>query len=81
MTRLNDTSAIVNKMPTPGPSATAKSLNVDVRPITNGYIVRESNYNDKDGYSCSETYSASHPMNKGNDKTGMMKSAVDHLNK
>lgn len=78
--RLNDTKAISGMKPV---SNLGESVNIDIRPIDNGYIKRETKCSDVGGYTSKETFHSEKPSLDPMGKNGnnMMKSAVDFLKK
>lgn len=85
MSRLNDTKAIADKPSRPmnglGNNG-MESMTVEVRPIDNGYIRRESRYDAEGNYSCRESYSPTRPStNESKREAGSLKAAADYLRK
>ncbi len=75
---LDSISAAIGKAPT---MQDAFHHTVDVRPIENGYIIRESKHNG-DSYTSTERYSAEHPSGSGlPEGENLMRRAVDYMNK
>lgn len=64
------------------PKGSSESLSVEVRPIDNGYIKRESRYSDTGDYSSKETYSQDKPvMTTETPKNNMMADAIKSIRK
>jgi hypothetical protein len=79
--RLNDTAPIA-AMPKKGGMRQGESINIEIRPIDNGYIKRESKYMDNGEYTCKETFSPDRPtINNATSDGNMMKSAIDFMKK
>ena len=79
--RMSDTEALTVK-PYGGKMQKGESVNIDVRPIDNGYVVRKTQYSGDGDYSCSESFSKDRPNIDGaKTSVNRMKMAVDYLKK
>lgn len=79
--RMNDTNAVA-AMPSKGGMRKGESINIEIRPIDNGYIKRESKYMDNGDYTSKETYTPDRPsVDTPKSGNNMMKAAVDFIKK
>lgn len=79
--RMSDTAAVA-AMPSKGGMRKGESINIEIRPIDNGYIKRESKCMDNGDYTSKETYSPDRPsMEAPKGGSNMMKAAVDFIKK